>query len=61
MVRTDDDPPEKESRPLELSDILRLARALNERGAKYVIVGGIAVIQQGFTVKQYHSPMQNCS
>lgn len=49
MVRKDDDQTEKESRPPELNDILRLARALNARGAQYVIVGGIAVIQQGFT------------
>lgn len=49
MVDRDDDPAEKESRPPELRDILELARALNSRGAQYLIIGGIAIIQQGFT------------
>ncbi len=49
MVHRNDDSNEKESRPPELKDIIELARALNQHGAKYVIVGGIAVIQQGFT------------
>jgi predicted nucleotidyltransferase len=49
MVDRNDDQAEKESRPPELKDLLELARALNERGAKYVIVGGMAIIQQGFT------------
>lgn len=49
MVDGNDDPTEKESRPPELKDLLNLARELNQRGARYVVVGGIAIIQQGFT------------
>lgn len=47
MVNQNDD--KKESRPPELKDIINLARELNRTKARYVIVGGIAVIQQGFT------------
>ncbi|MCM2321783.1 MAG: hypothetical protein NDJ90_00805 [Oligoflexia bacterium] len=38
----------QESRPPELSDLVELARSLNAAGAKYVIIGGIAILQQGF-------------
>lgn len=37
-----------ESRPPELKDLVFLAKALNEAGVKYVVIGGIAMIQQGF-------------
>jgi hypothetical protein len=50
MVPTNDDSSqEKESRPPTLEDLVRLAHSLNRRGAKYVIIGGIAMLQQGFT------------
>lgn len=39
----------EESRPPTLDDLLGLAGALNQRGAKYVVIGGIAMVQQGFT------------
>src|ERR1043166_523633 len=38
-----------ESRPPTLEDVLTLCRSLNAHGAKYIVVGGIAVIQHGFT------------
>ena len=37
-----------ESRPPTLEDLLKLCRALNERGARYLVVGGFAIIQAGF-------------
>jgi len=37
-----------ESRPPTLADLLELCRNLNENGAKYIVVGGMAVIQHGF-------------
>lgn len=46
------DPPNAhpaESRPPTLEDLLRLCRSLNEHGARYIVVGGFAVIQHGFT------------
>ncbi len=47
MVDPDDGPP-LDSRPPLLEDLLKICRALNEAGAKYVVVGGMAVIQAGF-------------
>jgi hypothetical protein len=47
MVATDDDPP-LESRPPVLEDLTRICSELNARGARYVVVGGMAVIQAGF-------------
>jgi len=38
-----------ESRPPTLEDLLKLCRSLNEYEVKYLIVGGMAVIQHGFT------------
>ena len=35
-------------RPPEETDLVTLCRALNARGARYIVVGGMAVIQQGF-------------
>jgi predicted nucleotidyltransferase len=37
-----------ESRIPTLEDLLFLCRSLNEAGAKYIVIGGWAVIQQGF-------------
>ena len=37
-----------ESRPPTLEDLLALCQALNEAGARYILVGGMAVIQHGF-------------
>jgi hypothetical protein len=55
VAKDDESPPEnqeehqEESRPPSLEDIVALAKSLNSRGAKYVIIGGIAMLQQGFT------------
>jgi Nucleotidyl transferase AbiEii toxin, Type IV TA system len=38
-----------ESRPPTLEDLLALCRSLNALGARYLVVGGFAVIQHGFT------------
>ena len=43
-----DDGADLESRPPLLEDLLTICRALNERGARYVVVGGMAVIHAGF-------------
>jgi|SRR5579859_332476 len=48
MVNQDDGPP-REPRPPGLTDLLHLCRELNAAGAKYMVVGGMAVIQHGFT------------
>ncbi len=37
-----------ESRPPTLDDLVFLCGALNQEQAKYVVVGGMAIIQQGF-------------
>ena len=48
MVDDDDGPPaELESRPPTVEDLVGLCRRLNEEGARYVIVGGMAIIQLG--------------
>ena len=47
MVNQDDGPPE-ESRPPTLNDLLSLCRELNQRGAKYIVIGGMAMIQAGY-------------
>jgi hypothetical protein len=39
---------ELESRPPTEEDFLSLCRALNEAGAKYIVVGGFAVIHAGY-------------
>lgn len=36
------------SRTPEQSDLVKLCAALNAQGASYIVVGGMAVIQQGF-------------
>lgn len=49
MVDQDDGAPvdEKQSRPPTLDDLLRICQALNQAEARYVVVGGMAVIQLG--------------
>lgn len=47
MVDANDDPP-LESRPPTVEDLIALCRRLNEEQAKYLVVGGMAVIQAGF-------------
>lgn len=37
-----------ESRPPTTEDLVNLCRELNRLGAKYVVVGGMAVNQHGF-------------
>ena len=43
-----DDGKAVESRPPTLEDLVRLCHSLNEQGARYVVIGGMAVIQAGF-------------
>ena len=38
-----------ESRPPTLADLLLLCRSLNAQGARYLVIGGFAVNQHGFT------------
>ena len=47
MVDRNDDTA-AESRPPTLNDLLLLCRELNVRGAKYIVIGGMAMIQAGF-------------
>jgi hypothetical protein len=47
-VDDQDDGKAVESRPPTLEDLVRLCRSLNEQGARYVVIGGMAVIQAGF-------------
>lgn len=42
------DPPAEESRPPGRADLISLCQALNEQKARYLVVGGMAVVQQGF-------------
>jgi hypothetical protein len=44
----DDAGPAPEARPPLLEDLVSLCRRLNEAGARYVVIGGMAVIQAGF-------------
>src|SRR5436190_13634878 len=37
-----------ESRPATVADLVEICRSLNTDGARYVVVGGFAVNQQGF-------------
>jgi hypothetical protein len=46
MVAPDDGAPE--ARPPRLSDLVALCRRLNEAGTRYVVIGGMAIIQAGF-------------
>jgi hypothetical protein len=47
VVDADDDAP-LESRPPTLSDLVSLCRRLHAEAARFVVVGGMAVIQAGF-------------
>ena len=40
---------EKQSRPPTLEDLLHLCRELNSAGARYIVIGGMAMIHLGFT------------
>jgi hypothetical protein len=44
----EDDGAALESRPPTLDDLIELCRRLNEEGAGYVVIGGMAVLQLGF-------------
>jgi len=46
MVARDDGP--LEARPPRLADLVALCRRLNESGARYIVIGGMAIIQAGF-------------
>lgn len=50
MVPDNDDKTSEtlESRPPTLEDLLALCRHLNDAGAKYIVIGGVAMIQHGF-------------
>lgn len=48
MVDADDDSPPLEARPAGLKDLVALCRSLNREGARYVVIGGMAIIQAGF-------------
>ena len=37
-----------ESRPPSLTDLLELCRNLNNAGANYIVIGGMAMVQAGF-------------
>lgn len=37
-----------ESRPPTVNDLVGLCRRLNDAGAKYIVIGGMAVVQHGF-------------
>lgn len=39
---------ERESRPPTLDDLIAICRALNKAGARFVVVGGMAMIHHGF-------------
>ena len=43
-----DDGAALESRPPTLDDLIDLCRRLNEEGAEYVVIGGMAILQLGF-------------
>ena len=47
MVDPNDGPP-PQSRPPRLSDLVSLCRSLNREGARYIVVGGMAMVQAGF-------------
>lgn len=47
MVDEDDGTP-LEARPAGLDDLVALCRSLNREGARYVVIGGMAIIQAGF-------------
>ncbi len=44
----EDDYQGPQSRPPEIEDLVNLCRRLNEAEAKYIVVGGMAIIQNGY-------------
>src|SRR5687767_2292358 len=44
----ENEPPPEASRTPVQNDLVRLCRELNAHGARYLVVGGFAVIQHGF-------------
>jgi hypothetical protein len=48
MESSDASSREQGSRPPEIGDIVRLCEALNREGAKYLVIGGFAIIQAGY-------------
>ena len=49
MDAEDADPAPLDSRPPTLADLVELCRHLNAEGALYIVVGGMAIIQHGYT------------
>ena len=49
MDPQDADAPSLESRPPTLADLVKICRHLNTEGAQYMVVGGMAIIQHGYT------------
>jgi hypothetical protein len=47
-VVDEDDGPPLEARPAGVKDLVALCRSLNREGARYVVIGGMAIIQAGF-------------
>jgi hypothetical protein len=47
-VVDEDDGPPLEARPAGIDDLIALCRNLNREGARYVVIGGMAIIQAGF-------------
>jgi hypothetical protein len=47
------DPKEPEPRPLVEADLAAPCRELNQRGARYVVIGGFAVIAAGLVFLRY--------
>lgn len=47
MVDSNDGAP-PESRPPRLADLVALCRSLNREAARYIVIGGMAMIQAGF-------------
>lgn len=43
-----DEHEEPQTRPPEIEDLVNLCRRLNDAGAKYIVVGGMAIIQNGY-------------
>lgn len=43
-----DDGPVPEARPPSLADLVSLCRSLNDQCARYIVIGGMAIIQAGF-------------
>ena len=44
----ENDVPQSESRPPTIDDLISLCKNLNEAGARYIVIGGMAIIHAGF-------------